>query len=177
MSSDTADTYFGRALKRTRESKGLSMSQLADLLARRGLRNIYPTTVGRIERAERPVKLSEAIAISQTLGVSLEAMIADAYLSEDEPTPTESALWSLRAVQRAQKAIEQAAQEQRWLIHEAQNRLLGLPAPIPHGEDAEAREAARRWYSPAPGEDSLDAVFDHGGYINAAGDDDPHTTK
>ena len=67
-----------------REAKGWSMSQFANELRDAGLPQMHPTTVGRIERHERPLRLDEAVSMAATLGIDLAAMLG----IEPPPPPT-----------------------------------------------------------------------------------------
>lgn len=59
----TTDELFGFGVKDRREQLGWSMTELATRLRKKGLDNFHPTTIGRMERGERPIRLSEAQAV------------------------------------------------------------------------------------------------------------------
>ncbi len=71
----TPDEKFGQAVQDARESRGWSMTRLAAKLDEAGLGNFHAATVGRMERAQRPVRLSEAVVIADVLGKSLEDLL------------------------------------------------------------------------------------------------------
>ncbi|BAS10408.1 hypothetical protein AHiyo4_38300 [Arthrobacter sp. Hiyo4] len=66
--------------------------------------------------------------------------------SDDDESPAESALGSLRAVQRAHHELLKIAAEQRWLIYETQNKLMNLPSPRATGPEAKILADAGRWH-------------------------------
>lgn len=53
----------------------MSQAELVQRLRDAGWRNVHPTTISRIEKQERPVKLSEAAHISEVLNQDLTRMI------------------------------------------------------------------------------------------------------
>lgn len=61
-------------MRRERESRGLSLAQLAKMLQAKGL-SVHATTIAKIEYGERPAKLDEAAALADVFGVSLDALI------------------------------------------------------------------------------------------------------
>lgn len=61
---------FSDVLKSARSDAGLTQRALADALKERGVQ-VDQAAVARMEKGEREPKLSEAIAISETLGFSL----------------------------------------------------------------------------------------------------------
>lgn len=71
----TPDEKFGRSVQEARESRGWSMSRLATKLDEAGLGNFHAATIGRMERAQRPVRLSEAVVIADVLDTPLEDLL------------------------------------------------------------------------------------------------------
>jgi transcriptional regulator with XRE-family HTH domain len=65
-----------------REGFGWSQSQLASKLRERGLATISQSTVWAIEKGQRRLRLSEAVEIAETFGVTLAVLLDDAT-SED----------------------------------------------------------------------------------------------
>ncbi|WP_195849231.1 helix-turn-helix domain-containing protein [Arsenicicoccus cauae] len=111
----TADERFGREVQRRREQKGWSMTRFASLLTEAGVDNFHSTTVGRIERGERPVRLSEAVAVAQVLDVPLESLI---------PTDAQT----LTDAERAVRLYSETKRAIRVLARLLADRLAGLPA-------------------------------------------------
>lgn len=71
---------------RRREEKGLSQADLVRLLRDAGWHGVHQTTISRIEKGERPVRLGEAKAISTALGVELPQLLLtpeDSHLAAD----------------------------------------------------------------------------------------------
>ena len=75
--AETDDELFGLSVRRWREERGWSMADLNDRLIQEGLANFHPTTVGRIERGERPVRLIEAKAIAAVLNATVEELLGE----------------------------------------------------------------------------------------------------
>ena len=72
----TADeSRFVETMRRVREIRGLSQGDLAARLADAGWDGFRQTTISRIEKGERTVRLAEAHAIAQVLGVPLTRMM------------------------------------------------------------------------------------------------------
>lgn len=65
---------FVAQMQARREANGWSQTEFAKRLSAQGLRFHQPT-VQRIERGERPLKLTEAITIAEVLGTRLEVML------------------------------------------------------------------------------------------------------
>ena len=63
-------------MSRLREAAGLSQAELVQKLRESGWTNVHPTTISRIEKRERPVRLSEAARIANVLGQNLNHMLA-----------------------------------------------------------------------------------------------------
>lgn len=60
------------------------MTEFAATLGLAGLSNFHPTTVGRLERGERPVRLSEAVVIAQVLGETLDNLVVEPLTGDEE---------------------------------------------------------------------------------------------
>jgi len=73
----TPDELFGLAVKQLRENEGWTMSELATRLSDAGLTNFHPTTVARMERGERPVRLSEAVVIAGLFDLGVDDLVAE----------------------------------------------------------------------------------------------------
>jgi transcriptional regulator with XRE-family HTH domain len=69
-----AGRAFRDNVNRERESRKLTMAQLAKRLQDKGLK-VHPTTIAKIEYGERPAKLDEAIALADVFGMSLDALV------------------------------------------------------------------------------------------------------
>lgn len=64
----------GVRVRTARESANLSQQQLADALTERGI-TMHQTTVAKLERASRPIRVNEVVLIAQILGVPLTYLI------------------------------------------------------------------------------------------------------
>jgi transcriptional regulator with XRE-family HTH domain len=62
-----SDTQIGRNVRNMREFLGIDQTELARRLGDAGLRGFHQTTVSRIEKGERPVRLSEAPILAEVL--------------------------------------------------------------------------------------------------------------
>lgn len=60
------ETEFGAAVKRFRKAHRLSQEQLSEILASHGF-PMHQTTVAKLERGGRPIRLAEAFALADIL--------------------------------------------------------------------------------------------------------------
>lgn len=70
---DVRSTFASR-VRQVREGQGWSQEELARRLSEVGLR-LDPTAITRLERGERSVRVEEAVAVAQTLGVPLDELL------------------------------------------------------------------------------------------------------
>lgn len=75
-SRSAADQQFVQTMKRMRQERGWSQTDLATVLKERGWSVARQAIVSRIEQGEREVRLGEAYLIAQVLGMSVESMAA-----------------------------------------------------------------------------------------------------
>lgn len=75
-SRSAADQQFLTAMKRGRQERHLSQTELANELKKRGWETVRQAIISKIELGEREVRLGEAYLIAQVLGMSVEAMAA-----------------------------------------------------------------------------------------------------
>lgn len=87
------DEHFAMNVRRLRESLGWSQGELAKRMRDAGWDAFHQTTVSRIEKGERPVKIGEGRALARVLGSRVVIMIEppedvavmqDLALSSDE---------------------------------------------------------------------------------------------
>lgn len=83
MSSLPSDV-FAKRLRQERERRRMSQAQLADGIADLLGTNIDPTAVTRIEKQERAVRLDEAVAAAEALGLPLSALLGDDLVHANE---------------------------------------------------------------------------------------------
>lgn len=70
------DANFAESMRLLREGRGWSQGEMARRLTAAGLNGMHQTTVSRLEKGDRPVRLGEATVIAHVLGASLEDMTA-----------------------------------------------------------------------------------------------------
>nr|WP_225911130.1 helix-turn-helix transcriptional regulator [Dermacoccus sp. Tok2021] len=71
----TADDWFAENMRARREAIGLSQAGLARLMTYEGHEGIHQTTIARMERGERVVRLSEAETIAVLLNTNLQTLL------------------------------------------------------------------------------------------------------
>lgn len=84
MTTTNAEVRTGKIIEQRREALGWSMSEFADKATTAGLANIHPTTVGRIERGERALRLSEAVVIAHLLDLDLRWLASEDFARTDD---------------------------------------------------------------------------------------------
>lgn len=78
----TYDLNFAANVKRRREEKGWTQGALADRLREHGLENYHQTTVSRVEKVERPVRIGEAWHLCEVLETPMPRMLMDPRQSD-----------------------------------------------------------------------------------------------
>jgi transcriptional regulator with XRE-family HTH domain len=71
------DADVGRRIKALRKAQRISQSNLIVKMALLYGIQWHQSTVTNVERGERPLKLSEALAVADVLGVSLDALLIE----------------------------------------------------------------------------------------------------
>ncbi|WP_374230355.1 helix-turn-helix domain-containing protein [Rhodococcus sp. ARC_M12] len=84
-SPDDDEIRFAQRMQELRERLGISQSSLVARLREDGWPKVHQTTISRIEKGERPVRLGEARAIAAALRVPLSRLV------EPEPAAIVSA--------------------------------------------------------------------------------------
>lgn len=74
--AERVDEDIARNLRRARERRGLSQSELARRITDIGLQGFHQTTIARLETSQRALRAAEAFAVCQVLGISLETLAA-----------------------------------------------------------------------------------------------------
>lgn len=72
-----SDKSVGDAVARARAGAGVSQADLARRLVERGVEGIYPSTVAKVERGQRSLKLNEASEIAEVLSVEITDLLGD----------------------------------------------------------------------------------------------------
>lgn len=124
----TPDELFGLEVAAIREGKGWSKAEFATRLAEAGLDNFHPTTVGRMEKGSRPVRLSEAVVIAQVLETRLDDLVVEPLIGDEE---LEHAINSWDYVSK--HAAYYMTASEGWL-REARKELEALEGRIQRGE-------------------------------------------
>ena len=75
------ETHFAKNVKIVREQRGMSQEQLAELMREAGLPYVSQSTVSRIEKLTRPVRMMEAQALSTVFDVPVSQLISPTELA------------------------------------------------------------------------------------------------
>lgn len=94
--SKWADKRFGKVLKEHREHRGWTQPQMAEKLTEHGVQPMHDTTVAKIEAGTRSVRINEAVAIADLLGVPLDALLGRRSSRDDETALGWAAIHELR---------------------------------------------------------------------------------
>jgi transcriptional regulator with XRE-family HTH domain len=68
------ENHFSKALKDQRKGRNWSQSQLEKMLAEKGI-HLHWTTIAKIEKGERSVRIDEAAAIADLFDTSVDALL------------------------------------------------------------------------------------------------------
>jgi transcriptional regulator with XRE-family HTH domain len=71
------DKVFARRFRELREIAGVTQLAVAVQMQAAGHPNIHRSTVGKIENADRPVTVGEAVALARIIGVDVAGLLAD----------------------------------------------------------------------------------------------------
>ncbi len=74
---------FAREVRRLRELRGLSQTDLATQLRERYGLKFHQATIDRVEKGARPCRLDEVYALAEVLGSTVDDMLADWSNAED----------------------------------------------------------------------------------------------
>ena len=107
------DALFAANIVSIRERAGMSQAELARRLNSLGWDSVYQTTISRIEKGDRPVRVGEARLIARALNVELSTMM----LSISENHQAGQLAFAREELVRAERAIRDGA-EQWYLAHE-----------------------------------------------------------
>ena len=100
------DAAFGQRVREERERNHISQDALAGLMSSQYGQPWHQTTVAKVESGDRPAKITEVIALSWALGVSVEALI-DPQGDARNP-PVQQALFELDTI--AQHIVRRRAE-------------------------------------------------------------------
>ncbi|TFE78222.1 XRE family transcriptional regulator [Micrococcus aloeverae] len=119
------EARFVAAMKRLREESEWSQGEMARRMTELGWKGFHQTTISRIEKGERPVRLGEAQGIAAALNVTVDQMI---HAGEDNFTggaDLERAAAAVRGLYRLQGEFNTRVQTMTWLVDEARRALSG----------------------------------------------------
>lgn len=68
---------IGERVRAIREGQGIPQQHLAMTMTVLKGHRWHQTTVGKVESGERPIKLSEAVAVAEILGVPLVSLVGE----------------------------------------------------------------------------------------------------
>jgi transcriptional regulator with XRE-family HTH domain len=119
------ERILGQRLRGLREEAGLTQEQVAARMRSLG-HHLYQNTIWKIEAGKRPVRVNEAVALANILGIPLDGLLRDPALSAEG-----SALWT---------QLQQVAAQRL----EAETQRAALKAEFAAVKERLA-EAGRRW--------------------------------
>lgn len=145
MTTNVTDLTIGANVRRFRQAVAMSQAQLAEALSGYGI-SFSQQTVLKIEKGERPLKLSEAAAISKCLGIAVQ----DLFETDEEASAESVSLRrargfcdEIRMVARAALAgLDKLQHMQVILKREIEDGELGTPAVLNDPEIARFRSAS-----------------------------------
>jgi transcriptional regulator with XRE-family HTH domain len=69
------DDYFRKRIKTERERRGWTQAQMAAALDSKAVGSMHWTTIAKIEKGTRSVRIDEAAAIADLFGISVDALL------------------------------------------------------------------------------------------------------
>lgn len=101
------EANFIAAVKRIREELGWSQGELAKRMSDSGWDGFHQTTISRIEKGERPVRLGEARGLAKALG----ALVGQMILPAEQGKSLRDLELSVMSAEKAATGIASSAQE------------------------------------------------------------------
>lgn len=168
MQSD--DERFAASVKRLREERGWSQGELARRMTEAGFDDFHQTTISRIEKNKRPVRIGEARGLAKVLGTLVGIMIAPT----DEWKIVDNFAKEVRDLQIADRDVGKAVVDymhQRVLVDKAWRELdeLGEPEWLEEGlrELLDRHRATAEYLLSRSYSDSIDDAVDPDGIARA----------
>lgn len=140
----------GANLQLHRKAKGYSQSDLAELLAHRGL-PFQQQTILKVEKGTRPLKLAEAFAIAQILDIDLGAL-TEQFTNETIAASATEILQRTSVIARFKKGLAETREKHRqseeetlrW-IEEATRELRGVEQRLAEAGAVKDDDGRWRW--------------------------------
>lgn len=104
---DEDEEAFIRSMKRLREERGWTQADLSRKMADIGWSGMYQTTISRMEKGERPVRIGEARGLARVFDVTVGMMIAQPESSKPVETLKNSVMKLEDVRQRLRGAIDE----------------------------------------------------------------------
>lgn len=117
------EAQFVENVQRLREAKGWSQGELARRMADEGWDGFHQTTISRIEKGQRPVRLAEARSLAVVLGSQVGLMTApppESEILEGLATRIAAMRLARTRIWRQVDAINQVKADLRLLVNEAE---------------------------------------------------------
>lgn len=112
---DAYENHLGRKLRDWRKARGWSQARIAEELGYRGF-DMHQTTVAKIENGSRPLRVSEAIAIADVMGMPMLSVFYG-------PGP-EDKRWGIDAMRDAMERSEQSLEFAQEQMEQAMKQVL-----------------------------------------------------
>lgn len=119
--TETDETRFSANMKRLREGRRWSQSEMARRMAQAGWNTYSQVAVSRTEKGERPIPLGEARAIARLLGTTVDEMVKSSEVGAvKDLEAAESRMQDMRdAVRDAANLYEDARDDLRSAVDAA----------------------------------------------------------
>ena len=127
--SSDLDKTIGSNVRRYREMAGLSQADLAAHMNRAGISSFHQTTVARVERGERSLRVAEVVALAQIFETSMDRLA--------ESSDTAKVRGALRYLSDAERNFSEAAED---LIRARHNAFAVLDENYPLDESGNQPE-------------------------------------
>ena len=125
--SATVSQVFAQRLREERARAGLTQSELATRISDVLGTVVYGSGITRVEKGERAVKLEEAVAMAQVLGVELSSMLVGS--SELERVLAEHRAALIAAQARFEEVRAEMARLSIFVAHLEEQRAAGQEHP------------------------------------------------
>lgn len=164
-----AERNFATNMRLRREELGWSQGELSRRMRQGGWSNFHQTTVSRIEKHERPIRLSEAGAIARVLEIPLSLLELPEGVAHGVTRVRTALLDTEASGRRLTEAVDDYTAERTALLYEIEHAMPLLDSSTPDEAAtqeelsallARARNVASRdvQYYLAPGEEADDAI-------------------